>query len=376
MAGAKGLVFREHLTPYIRTQLDSLEATHGVASSEYRALSLQYLKSPLEDEVTALDRMRHYQAGVCIRYEGAELRGVERLYRRTLLVQPTMACAAHCRWCLRGQYPVFTLSNEEITRVARYAGSDTVRDDLREVLVTGGDALIIPEQLRFLLTQFQEHAPNIRVFRLGTRIPLQDPRRVDAALLSMLESFTDARIEIATHINHPVELTKEARGAFRELSSVVDAIYDQTVLLKGTNDSVDTLSTLFDELRYLGIEAHYLFHCIPMRGMSHHRTTVQAGLELVAALTNSGIFSGRAKPRYTVMTDIGKITLAEGTILDRNGRDELLLQSRYTADNFRAYNPSWVLPSSAHEDERGFLRVWYPDGDSAERALSLVQLCS
>ncbi len=376
MAGATRLVFREHLTPYIRTQLDSLEASHGVTSSEYRALSLQYLKSPLEDEVTPLDRMRHYQAGVHISYQGVELRGVERLYRRTLLVQPTMACAAHCRWCLRGQYPVFTLSNDEITRVAKYCGSDQVRDDLREVLVTGGDAFVVPKQLEFLLAQFQEHAPNIRIFRLATRVPVQDPSRIDVALLKMLESVTGARVEIATHINHPIELTKEARRAFRELSSVVDAIYDQTVLLKGTNDSVDTLSTLFDELRYLGIEAHYLFHCIPMRGMSHHRTSVQAGLELIAAITNSGVFSGRAKPRYTVMTDIGKVTLSEGTILDRNADDELLLQSCYTAENFRAYNPSWILPSSAQVDERGSLRVWYPDGDSAERALSVIQLCS
>jgi len=382
MAGAKRLVFREHLTPYIRAQLGSLEATHGVASSEYRALSLQYLKSPLEDEVSALDRMRHYQAEVHIRYQGVELRGVERLYRRTVLVQPTMACAAHCRWCLRGQYPVFTLGNEEITRVAQYCGSDEVREDLREVLVTGGDALVVPDKIEYLYEQLLRHAPNIRVFRLATRVPLQDPSRIDAALLKMLESFTGMRVEIATHVNHAIELTQEARRAFADLASVVDAIYDQTVLLKGTNDSVDTLSTLFDELRYLGIESHYLFHCIPMRGMSHHRTSVQAGLDLIAALTNSGVFSGRAKPRYTVMTDIGKITLAEGTLLDRNDNDELLLQSRYTADNFRAYNPSWVVPSSAHEDERGYLRVWYPDGDvesqgdSLRSRASLIQLCS
>jgi lysine 2,3-aminomutase len=362
MAGAKGLVFAEKLSAHIQGQLELLESTQGASSRGHRALSLQYHKAPEEDVVSDLDRMRHYQAEVHIHFDGVPLRGVERLYRRTLLIQPTMACVAHCRWCLRGQYPVFSLKPEEVTRVAQYCGSEGLRDELREVLVTGGDALISVRMLRHLLDSFKEHAPNIKIFRLGTRIPIQDPSRVDSELLELLDSVKFAKIEIGTHINHPVELSADARRAYADLSSVVDAIYDQTVLLKGTNDDLETLSELFDELRYLGIEAHYLFHCIPMRGMSHHRTTVQAGLELAHGLTQSGLFSGRSKPLYTLMTDLGKISLLEGTILARNEKNEILLQSRYTIESFKQRNPSWELPAAAHEDENGFLRVWYPDG--------------
>ena len=139
-------------------------------------------------------------------------------------------------------------------------------------------------------------------------------------------------------------------------------IYDQSVLLKGVNDDINVLNKLYDAFRYLGIESHYLFHCIPMQGMSHHRTSVQRGLDISQQLVNSGIVSGRAKPMFTLMTDLGKITLLPNTILERNDKNEILIQSRYTVDDFKYRNPSWELPKSSSIDENGYLRVWYPDG--------------
>ncbi|HPT71950.1 MAG TPA: hypothetical protein PLE74_06685 [Candidatus Cloacimonadota bacterium] len=106
-----------------------------------------------------------------------------------------------------------------------------------------------------------------------------------------------------------------------------------------------------------GTGAHYLFHCIPMRGMSHHRTSVSKGLNLIRDITSKGQFSGRAKPMYTLMTDIGKITLYHGTIIERNNQNEILLQSSYTKKDFIHNNPSWVIPKAAFEDENGYLRV-------------------
>ena len=76
--------------------------------------------------------MRHYQSEVHVHYEGKALRGVERLYRRTILLEPTMVCAAHFRWCLRGQYPQFGLTEDEITNFAKYTGSDEVKEDLKK----------------------------------------------------------------------------------------------------------------------------------------------------------------------------------------------------------------------------------------------------
>ena len=101
-----------------------------------------------------------------------------------------------------------------------------------------------------------------------------------------------------------------------------------------------------------------------MRGMHHFRTTVEKGLRLIKELTNSGKISGRVKPMYALMTDIGKITLYDGTILAKNKkRNELLVQSSYTYEERLQNNPNWKLPETAEVDENGYLRMWYLDGD-------------
>jgi len=113
----------------------------------------------------------------------------------------------------------------------------------------------------------------------------------------------------------------------------------------------------------LGIEAHYLFHAVPMRGTSHFRTSVDTGLNLARQITSCGIFSGRAKPMFAAMTDIGKIVFYEGTILERDkGSNRILLKSGYQLEERLKWNPSWRMPSSASVDKDGYLNVWYLDG--------------
>jgi len=361
MAGAKNFLFKEKITPYIKEQLNVIESEQGKNSRNYKALELQYIKNNLEDKIVQNDRMRHYQSEINLNYNGIELRGVERLYKRTILIEPSSVCAAHCRWCLRGQYPLFTLQDEEIINFAKYCGSDDVKKELKEILITGGDPFMVPKKLRTIIEKVLIYAPNIQIFRIGTRVPLQDPSRINSDLIDILKLIPPLKIEIATHINHTIELTKEAVKAFDNLYKYVFKIYDQTVLLKGVNDDEKTLTELYDNLRYIGIEAHYLFHCVPMRGMSHHRTSIKRGLDLINYLTSSGVFSGRAKPMYTLMTDIGKVTLYEGTIIKYNDNNEALIQTKYNVRDFMQRNPSWIMPESVIEDENGFLRVWYPD---------------
>jgi len=81
----------------------------------------------------------------------------------------------HCRWCLRGQYPIFSLSEEELERIARFCGDEGINEEVSEVLVTGGDPLMVPDSLNFFLDALGAHAPNITVARVGSRLPLQDP---------------------------------------------------------------------------------------------------------------------------------------------------------------------------------------------------------
>jgi lysine 2,3-aminomutase len=174
----------------------------------------------------------------------------------------------------------------------------------------------------------------------------------------------ELRIEIGTHVNHPIEFWPESVGAVKMLQDDGLRIYNQHPLLRGVNDALAVLTELYDLLRHHDIEAHYIFHCVPMRGMQHHRTTVDEGLQLVRRLVSSGGFSGRTKPQYFAMTDLGKVPFYEGTILERkDGR--LLLQTGYSLEERRRWNPSWQLPDSAVLDADGLLNVWYLDGPAA-----------
>ena len=138
----------------------------------------------------------------------------------------------------------------------------------------------------------------------------------------------------------------------------------QNVLLKGVNDNIDVLLNLYNGLRELAIESHYLFHCCPIIGMRHFRTSLDLGLKLARELTASGRISGRSKPLFAAMTDIGKIVLYDGAILARRG-PRVLIQSRYSYQDRIRWNPTWTLPDCAEIDADGYLRVWYLDGDDS-----------
>ncbi len=377
MAGTKTGEFIELISPFLRRKMSELRERHGPDSPEWRALALQYLRNPLEAAISPQERRRHYESELTISHRGQPLAGVERLYRRTVLLEPTTVCAAHCRWCLRGQYPVQTLDADQIAAAARYFGEAEECREVDEVLITGGDPLMATGLLRSALEALQTHAPRIRTIRIGSRVPFQAPERINRELLSVLSAASHLRLEIGVNVNHPIEFWPESRDALAQLRAAGARLYNQHPLLKGVNDDIDVLIELYAKLRANDVEAHYLFHAIPMQGMHHHRTSVRRGAELALRLNASGEFSGRGKPRFCLMTDIGKIVLTEGAIVDRRPADNtILLRSGYRAAERKQWNPSWRIPTSVEIDDDGYMCVWYQDGtdDAAESARSAGEL--
>jgi lysine 2,3-aminomutase len=251
----------------------------------------------------------------------------------------------------------------DLRHAARFIGSSLLRDDVEEVLITGGDPLMSQPLLRRTLTELREHAPNIRIVRIGSRVPFQQPDRINGAMAEMFESFKNFRFELGVNVNHPLEFWPESTDAIRRLQAAGFKIYNQHPLLKGVNDDFETLVELYERLRLNDIEAHYMFHAIPMRGMHHHRTSVAKGLYLANQLSSCGEFSGRAKPRYAVLSDIGKIVLYQDTIVDRDEKNgKLLLRSGFNLNKRMAWNPSWKIPESVVLSDAGNMLVWYIDG--------------
>jgi len=371
MAGVKknSTEFKELISPFLRQKIAEAEERYGPDSKSVRAITNQYFYNPREKVIDRRHNRRHYESEMPLVFDGREVRGLERLYRRCILIEPTMVCAAHCRWCLRGLYPSTTLKEDDITHATRYIGSKENRDDVDEVLLTGGDPLMSLPLLAVTLSELSRNAPNVKTVRIGSRVPFQDPRRINADMISIFKRHSNFRFEIGVNVCHPVEFWPESTDVLHKLQDIGVLIYNQNPLLKGVNDDYETLVEFYDLLRINGVEAHYLFHAIPMRGVGHHRTSLVRGAKLASLVSSSGVFSGRAKPHYAVLSDIGKIVIYEGTILDRREEDNaVLLQSGYKLKERLKWNPAWTQPKSVEVDENGFMRTWYLDALEENKA--------
>lgn len=358
-------IFKERISSFLKTKMAEILDNKGFEAEEYQALYRQYVKTDIENNAEAENNLRHWEADLSISEETNLItHGLERLYDQSLVIEPTMACAAHCRYCLRGNYNIFTLSEEELLRIAKYCGNSEEKNKVSEVLISGGDPLFAPHRLDYLISSLIKHAPNIKRVRIATRLPQHDPMRIDNNIYEIFRKYkSDVRIELATQTNNAIEFFPETVAVFEKIRDMGIPIYSQNVLLKGVNDNLSSLVNLYRKMREIGIESHYLFHSVPMKGMHHLRTSVKRGIELAKELTNSGLISGRSKPMFALMTDIGKITLYDGTILQKNNDNRLLIQSQYKLEDRLTWNPDWQLPETAEVDEAGYLRVWYLDGE-------------
>jgi len=330
---------------------------HGFGSPQYKGIYNQYFKMPNQEKSNLVNR-RHYEAEMT----GEDLpNGLERLYKRVTVIDLLSTCASECVYCLRGYYQKFALSETDMQEIAKFCGNDPY---LREVLITGGDPFMSPRKLKYLITALANNAPNIKIIRIGTRLPVQSPNKFDQSLNDFFYSLRNRfAFEISCQINHPFELQEITRNILLGLRKAGCLIYSQNVLLRDVNDNIETLIELYDELRYLSVTPHYLFHAVPMKGTDNFRTTVYEGLELIKQLTSKGEISGRAKPQYALMTDIGKVTLYQDSIIRRDD-SHLIIKSSFHLEDRLKWNPSYTLPDSAIINSDGTLSVRYLDGDA------------
>ena len=152
---------------------------------------------------------------------------------------------------------------------------------VREVLISGGDPLMLPFGRFRRIVDEVAAVESIEIIRIATRVPAVWPQRIDAELCDYLRRIPG--LWVATHFNHPRELTAEAREACTLLVSSGIPVINQTVLLKGVNDDAATLERLFRSLVALRVKPHYLFHVDPVRGVRHFATGIEKGLEILRA---------------------------------------------------------------------------------------------
>lgn len=223
-------------------------------------------------------------------------------YPDRVLLLVSSQCAMYCRFCTRKRKVGGAAMQFSETGFA--AALDYLRrtPTVREVLISGGDPLLLAdERLEEILRRLRE-VRSIEVIRIGTRTPCTLPMRITPELCAMLRQFHP--LYINTHFNHPAELTAEAARACTLLADAGIPLGCQTVLLKGVNDSADVLRELFCGLLRLRVKPYYLMQADLTKGTSHFRTPVKDGLAIMRQLI--GTVSGMAVPKFVLDAPGGK----------------------------------------------------------------------
>lgn len=233
-------------------------------------------------------------------------------------------CSTYCRYCTRSRvvgHGSLTASQARLEKAIQYiSATPTIRD----VLLSGGDPLLLSDnKLEWLLARLRL-IPHVEVIRIGTKIPAVLPQRVTPKLTRMLKRYHP--LWMSLHFMHPDECTPETQRACDMLADAGIPLGSQTVLLNGINDDVETMKKLMHGLMKMRVRPYYLYQCDPITGSSHFRTPVAKGLEILQGLR--GHTSGYAVPTYVIDAPGGggKIPLMPVSVTGRQG-DDLLLRN-------------------------------------------------
>ncbi|MGF6990264.1 lysine 2,3-aminomutase [Lachnospiraceae bacterium PM6-15] len=237
--------------------------------------------------------------------------GLQHKYKETALILSTNVCGMYCRYCFRKR--AVGISEKEIAKnfdtVAEYVKAHT---ELSNVLISGGDSFLMDnEQLEKYLETYTA-IPHLDYIRFGTRTPVTFPERIntDPDLWEILKKYSRRKqIYVATHFNHPNEITEESKAAVRKLYECGVIVRNQTVLLKGVNDNSATLGKLLKSLTAIGVVPYYVFQCRPVSGVgAHFQVPLLEAYKIVEAAKNMQNGMGKSF-RYVMSHETGKIEM-------------------------------------------------------------------
>ncbi|MFZ4856310.1 MAG: KamA family radical SAM protein [Desulfuromonadaceae bacterium] len=228
--------------------------------------------------------------------------GLIHRYPDRVVLLVSKRCPVYCRFCMRkrlvgsGDAP---MSNDSFRKIIEYI---SVHTEINDVILSGGDPLMLDDDsLKNILTDLRA-IPHVAIIRIGTRVPVTLPSRITPELCALLRTFHP--LYINTHFNHPAEITADSSTACTMLADAGIPLGNQTVLLKGVNDCVETMRRLMTGLLALRVRPYYLHQMDLVQGTAHFRTSVRTGLDIIKGLR--GHMSGLAVPHYVIDLPGGK----------------------------------------------------------------------
>jgi lysine 2,3-aminomutase len=307
------------ITPHVLDLIDRADPADPVAA--------QYV--PSEAELVATPDERADPVGDDTH---SPVKGIVHRYKDRALLKPTHACAVYCRFCFRREMVGPGGAALDADELARAVAHIRATPAIREVILTGGDPLVLSARRLASLLGELAAIDHVDWIRIHSRVPVAEPTRVTDELVAALK--TTKAVWVAVHVNHANELSPEALAACAKFVDAGIPLIGQTVLLKGVNDDADTLDTLFRALVKNRIKPYYLHHGDLAPGTSHFRTTIAHGQGLMRELRAR--LSGLAQPVYVldIPGGAGKVPVGpayiseDGTVADPNGDTHVYPPSR------------------------------------------------
>lgn len=315
----------ETLGKLIDMPKEAIEAVAEVTQSYRMRLTPYYTSLIVPGAINDPVMLQSIPTGEMITNAGVEIppvaadhspaRLVDQFYPRVVTIKSTNMCAMYCTHCLRLAH--IGRKDKVYSKEAYKEALDYIRGNerIRDVLVTGGDAFVLPNTiLEFILSELDD-IPHVKMKRLGTRIPVTMPMRIDDELLAILEASNDKKpLRVVTQINTAQEITPVSKEAFKKISGCVFAVLNQAVLLKGINDTKVKMWKLCETIQESYVRPYYIFNCSYRNPQfKHFRVSLEVGRDIVESMY--GNISGDAIPRY-IATAGGKIPMHRDNVVD------------------------------------------------------------
>jgi lysine 2,3-aminomutase len=320
--------FRIGITPYYLSLFDLADPHDPIARQSLPALE-ELLNQNAEDDP--------------LHEEGSPIPGLTHRYPDRVLLVVTDTCAMYCRHCTRKR--IMTEGAVRHIELDQMIGYIAAHPEIRDVIISGGDPLMLPTpRLENVLARV--HAiPHVEIIRIGSRVPCVLPQRIDAQLCEMLEKYHPLWINV--QFNHPRECTDAAMRACNLLLRAGIPLNNQSVLLRGVNDDIETMRALIHGLLRMRVRPYYLFQCDPVRGSGHFRTTIAQGLALLEQLR--GHTSGLSVPTYVI--DLpgggGKVPVDPAFMMHYDERSGRAILRNFQGRVFEYFDPEPDPPSVA-----------------------------
>jgi len=296
-------VFRMAITPYYLSLIDPDDPhdpvrRQAVPTGDEAYRSPEDLLDPLEED------------------GDSPVPGLTHRYPDRVLFLITDQCAMYCRHCTRRR--LAGQKDGARTRAQIDAGIDYIRNtpEVRDVLLSGGDALLMSnERLEYILSSLRT-IDHVEIIRIGSRTPVVMPQRITPELVEIIRKYHP--VWLNTHFNHYNEITPDSKRALAMLADAGVPLGNQSVLLRGVNDCVHVMRKLVNGLAYIRVRPYYIYQCDLSLGLSHFRTPVSKGLEIIEGLR--GHTSGFCVPTFVVDAPGGggKIPVMPNYVISQN----------------------------------------------------------